>query len=94
MHHRNKMPAKSVRSLRLFSSLLVIVVVCLLAVTPGFVAAADNAQQAAQDALQQAGGGGRVLGVSTETDSNGRQVYAVKILSNGRVRVIRIPKDS
>lgn len=51
---------------------------------------ASNQQQAAQVALQQTGGG-KVLGVSTETDASGRQVFAVKVLSgDGRVRVVRI----
>ncbi|MFK7993692.1 MAG: hypothetical protein AB8B87_06125 [Granulosicoccus sp.] len=61
--------------------------------TSADAAGASNAQQAAQIALQQSGGSGKVLGVNTETDSNGRRVFAVKILSNGRVRVVRIPQS-
>ena len=54
---------------------------------------AQNAQQAAQVALQRSGGDGKVLGVSTETDANGRRVFAVKVLSNdGRMQVMRIPE--
>lgn len=60
--------------------------------TSVFAASASSAQQAAQIAMQQSGSG-KVLGVSTETDDSGRQVFAVKILSNGRVRVIRIPRN-
>jgi len=57
-----------------------------------YAAGAANAQQAAQVALTQSGGG-KVLGVSTETDSNGQRVFAVKILSNGRVRIVRVPQS-
>ncbi len=60
---------------------------------PLHAADAASEQQAAQAALKQSGGGGKVLGVSTEVDNSGRQVFAVKVLSNGRVRVIRIPKS-
>jgi len=63
------------------------------AAAPTQAAGASSAQQAAQIALKQSGGGGKVLGVSTETDSKGRQIFAVKILSNGRVRVVRIPQS-
>ena len=59
---------------------------------PVYAAGAANAQQAAQMALQKSGGDGKVLGVSTETDGSGRRVFAVKVLSDGRVRVVRIPQ--
>ena len=73
--------------------LALVTVLSLVAVSTSAVhaAGAANAQQAAQVALQQSGGG-KVLGVSTETDSNGRRVFAVKVLSNGRVRVVRVPQ--
>lgn len=51
---------------------------------------ASSVQQAAQVALQQNGGMGKVLSVSTETDNQGRRVFAVRILTNGRVRTVRI----
>jgi hypothetical protein len=59
-----------------------------------YSAAADasNRQQAIDMALQQNGGDGKVLGVQTEKSSNGQTVFAVKVLSNGRVRVFRIRK--
>ena len=72
----------------------VLVMALAFAVTsaPVHAAGAANAQQAAQMALQKSGGGGKVLGVSTESDGSGRKVFAVKVLSNGRVRVVRIPQ--
>jgi len=57
-----------------------------------YAASAANPQQAAEVALEQ-NGGGKVLGVSTETDSSGQRVFAVKILSNGRVRIVRVPQS-
>lgn len=56
-------------------------------------AQAANREQAIELALQQNGGSGKVLGVRTVTDNNGRTVYAVKVLSDGRVRVIRIEQS-
>ena len=41
-------------------------------------------------ALAQSGGGGKVLGVREERDARGGVVYAVKVLTDGRVRVVRI----
>jgi hypothetical protein len=58
--------------------------------TTGHAADASNRQQAIDIAMQQNGGDGKVLGVQTMTDASGQIVYAVKILSNGRVRVFRI----
>ncbi len=61
--------------------------------TPGNAADAANRQQAIEIAVQQNGGNGKVLGVQTMTNARGQTVYAVKILSNGRVRVFRIRQD-
>lgn len=58
--------------------------------TPGHAADAANRQQAIDIALRQSGGNGKVLGVETMTDASGQTVFAVKVLSNGRVRVFRI----
>ena len=66
--------------------------VSMAAAPDAYAAGAANARQAAQVALTQSGGG-KVLGVSTETDSNGQRVFAVKILSNGRVRIVRVPQS-
>lgn len=79
--------------LTLKSILLVALLLFIGAATPLHAASASSAQQAAQVALKQSGGSGKVLGVSTEVDSNGRKVFAVKVLSNGRVRVVRIPQS-
>lgn len=76
---------------RVLALVTALVVVSVTSFAPAQAAGAANAQQAAQIALQQSGGG-KVLGVSTETDSNGQRVFAVKVLSNGRVRVVRIPQ--
>lgn len=72
---------------------LVVMLACLSASGSVFADGASSAKQAARQALAQNGGSGEVLGVSTETDRSGNRVYAVKIINNGRVRVIRIPQD-
>lgn len=72
-------------------ALVVALTVVGVTASPAHAAAAANAQQAAQVALQQSGGG-KVLGVSTETDGSGKRVFAVKVLSNGRIRVVRVPQ--
>ncbi|ASJ75018.1 hypothetical protein [Granulosicoccus antarcticus] len=75
----------------------VVLALCLLLVmlsifpgTPAQAADAANRQQAIEIARQQNGGDGKVLGVQTMSDGNGQTIFAVKILSNGRVRVFRI----
>ena len=57
-----------------------------------YAQSAQSEQQAAQVALQRSGGQGKVLGVTTESDASGKRVFAVKILSDGRVTVVRIPE--
>lgn len=64
----------------------------LLFSAPASAADAANRQHAIQIALQQNGGDGKVLGVKTVQNKNGQTVFAVKVLSNGRVRVFRIKK--
>jgi len=63
-----------------------------LYIAPASAADASSRQHAIDIALQQNGGEGKVLGVSTMRDQNGGTVFAVKVLSNGRVRVFRIKK--
>ncbi|MBX2881514.1 MAG: hypothetical protein KTR32_16330 [Granulosicoccus sp.] len=58
-----------------------------------YAAEANNQQQAVQIAMRQSGGDSKLLSVDTIRNGNGGVVYAVKILSNGRVRVFRIPKS-
>jgi len=60
--------------------------------TTAQAADASNRQQAIDMAMRQNGGEGKVLGVQTISAKNGQSFFAVKILSNGRVRVFRIPQ--
>ncbi len=53
-----------------------------------------NRQGAIAEALDKAGGNSKVIGVREETNKDGRVIFAVKVLSEGRVRVFRIPKSS
>ena len=55
---------------------------------------ASNRQGAIAEALDKAGGNSKVIGVREETNKDGRVIFAVKVLSDGRVRVYRIPKSS
>jgi len=66
---------------------------CLLcALVSGPSVAADNIsrEQAIAIALERNGGAGKVLGVRKVQSKNGQQVYAVKVLTNGRVKVYRV----
>ncbi len=70
---------------------------CVLMTTVGMTAqAADasNRQQAIDMAMRQNGGQGKVLGVQVIRSENGQSYFAVKILSNGRVRVHRIRQSN
>lgn len=69
---------------------LLLVMLSILPAKPAQAADAANRQQAIEIARQQNGGDGKVLGVQTMADGNGQTIFAVKILSNGRVRVFRI----
>jgi len=62
--------------------------------SPLHAADAVDRSQAIEIAKQQNGGNGKVLGVTTTTDPSGNTVYAVKLLSNGRVRIYKINKAS
>lgn len=70
--------------------LLTLLALILIVGNNALAADAANREQAVELALQQNGGAGKVLGVKTIKDKNGLIVYAVKVLSDGRVRVIRI----
>ncbi len=74
----------------LLAACLTVAIASALLGTTASAADAANRQQAIDIAMQQNGGTGKVLGVQTLTDARGQTVYAVKILSNGRVRVFRI----
>lgn len=73
----------------------VLLLLCLA--VPGLQSAqadASNRQAAIAEALDKAGGSSKVIGVREETNKDGRVIFAVKVLSEGRVRVYRIPKSS
>ncbi len=72
--------------------LLTVLTVVLVSGNNALAANAADRQQAIELALQQNGGAGKVLGVREIKNKNGAVVYAVKVLSDGRVRVIRIQK--
>ena len=74
----------------LLAACLTVAIASALLGTTASAADAANRQQAIDIAMQQNGGTGKVLGVQTMKDASGQTVYAVKILSNGRVRVFRI----
>ena len=87
--HASTSSQQRTRSVLLSVCLLLVILSSLLA-APAQAAGAANRQQAIEIARQQNGGDGKVLGVQSMTDTNGQTIYAVKILSNGRVRVFRI----
>ena len=62
--------------------------VLLLSLQP--VLAEDLTRQDAIREAQDRNGGGKVLGVS-ESRKNGKLTYKVKLISDGKVRVIRVP---
>ena len=51
---------------------------------------AGSRNEAIAQALAQSGGAGKVLGVKEERDARGGVVYSVKVLTDGRVRVVRV----
>lgn len=76
----------------LLSGMLLIVVFLACFSRNTLAADAGNRQQAIEIAQQQNGGQGKVLGVNMIQDQSGQNVFAVKILTDGRVRVFRIRK--
>ncbi|MEE9334046.1 MAG: hypothetical protein V3U65_08125 [Granulosicoccaceae bacterium] len=74
----------------------VLAALCLLLVlsfssTPSY-ADASNRKQAIGQALAQSGSDAKVLSVKQIKNGNGGVTFAVKLISNGRVKVIHIPK--
>lgn len=98
-HHSSSMPwtistllyvcSLCVSSRRLLS---ICIVSGLLLMPQAMANDATDRSHAIQIAKEQNGGGGTVLGVTVSTDSAGVTRYAVKLLSNGRVRVFSIKK--
>jgi len=66
----------------------------MLFVSAAMATDAVDRAHAIEIAKEQNGGEGKVLGVSTTTDSTGTAHYDVKLLSNGRVRVFTIKAAS
>lgn len=87
--HAGSTPGNRMKPI-LLSACLAVAIASTMLSTAASAADAANRQQAMDIAVQQNGGTGKVLGVQTMTDAKGQTVYAVKILSNGRVRVFRI----
>ncbi len=70
--------------------------ICLLVAlsfssTPSY-ADASNRKQAISQALAQVGGNAEILSVKQVSSGNGGVAFAIKLISNGRVKTIRIPK--
>ena len=64
-----------------------------LSATPSY-ADASNRKQAISQALARSGSDAEVLGVKQIQKDDGRVIFAVKVISNGRVKVIHIPKTN
>ncbi len=92
-HNSKPMPARhaSLAGWRLLAGVL-----CLATASfTSTVVQADNHQRTRADAVEMAkkqSGGGRVLSVNKRVNKNGVSVYAVKIITDGRVKVFRIPE--
>lgn len=71
---------------------MMIAITTLAYSAPVHAADAVDREHAIEIAKERNGGNGKVLGVATVQDASGNTQYAVKLLSNGRVRVFRINK--
>ena len=88
--HRDARPGAAARSRLRAGAFAIALAVIGIAAAPSPVAAdAGSRGEAIEQALARSGGRGKVLGVREERDANG-VVYAVKVLTDGRVRVYRI----
>ena len=70
-----------------------LLLVLMLSTTPSY-ADASNRKDAISQALARSGSDAEVLGVKQIKKQNGQMVFAVKVISNGRVKVIHIPKTT
>ncbi len=87
------MTTRSVKRFRLAGLLPMLVLSMLLSLGHPTQAFADSHQRTRAEAIEIAksrSADGRVLGVKKKTDKNGNSVFAVKIISNGRVKVYAI----
>ncbi len=77
------------------TSIRVLMIAWILALSPVHSTLANEANDRAQAisiALQKNGGQGKVLSVNETVNARGQTLFAVKVLSNGRVRVYQIRK--
>jgi len=96
-HHTNtvraaKQPSLAAQGLcgRMANLLMLIFILSSVFSAPAF---ADGTQRTRAQAVQIAksrSGDGRVLSVKKKVDKNGESVFAVKIITNGRVKVYAI----
>jgi len=62
----------------------------MFSASDAYAQSANSREQAIAIAQKQSGGNGRVLAVREESTADGKRTYTVKIINNGRVRVIRV----
>lgn len=76
-------------------SMMLVLVLAVSNAAPS-LALADGEKRSRSEAVeiakQQSGGNGRVLSVKKQNTKQGDTVFAVKIITNGRVKVYSIPE--
>ena len=88
----NAVISKQIKAVYRIRALAASLVLMSVFYSPVHAADAVDRSQAIEIAKQQNGGSGKVLGVTTTTDQSGNTVYAVKLLTNGRIRIFKINK--
>jgi len=88
---------RSVKTQAIGAWVRVLVTAAVMSFAPMSIALADESDSARRaaiaEAVDQAGGRGKVLSVKPGTNSNGRTVYKIRILTDGRVRTFSIPSS-
>lgn len=79
------MALQSSRSKRIIVAIFAIAILSLQTVSAEGFTRKDAIREA-----QNINGGGKVLGVR-ESKKNGKSVYSIKLINNGKVRVIKVP---
>lgn len=94
--HHNQIANPPARRTALAGLRMVVGVLFLIATTfISTTAMADNHQRTRADAVEiakQKSDGGRVLSVQKKVNKKGVSIYAVKIITNGRVKIFRVPE--
>ncbi|MBX2836410.1 MAG: hypothetical protein KTR35_06120 [Gammaproteobacteria bacterium] len=67
------------------------IVLILTVASPLWADAGLSREQAIAAALDRVGGASKVLGVKKQVSNSGAEEFAVKLMVNGRVKVVRIP---